>query len=158
MNLTPRPPLPSRGQYHFVFTCSQQMACFWNSWVQNWKWHYPRTYDFFRKLTICQCQEIMVLFVLHKLILQTCMHSHQVGLDVWFFDRILRLLPYFMCTYSKSSGETARMRLRWSPMWKVPKSHELAQMVYTRCPLLMGRWKIEQDMFFKIVWHYVQFW
>ena len=28
--------------------------------------------------------EIMVLFVLHKLILQTRMHSHPVRLDVWF--------------------------------------------------------------------------
>ena len=28
--------------------------------------------------------EIMVLFVLHKRILQTCMRSHPVGLDVWF--------------------------------------------------------------------------
>ena len=26
--------------------------------------------------------EIMILFVLSKLILQTCMHSHPVGLDV----------------------------------------------------------------------------
>ena len=30
------------------------------------------------------CHEIMVLFALCKLILQTCMHSHTVGLDVWF--------------------------------------------------------------------------
>ena len=29
------------------------------------------------------CHEIMVLFVLHKLILQTRMHSHPMGLDVW---------------------------------------------------------------------------
>ena len=28
--------------------------------------------------------EIMILFVLRKLILQTRMHSHPVGLDVWF--------------------------------------------------------------------------
>ena len=26
--------------------------------------------------------EVMVLFILRKLILQTCMHSHPVGLDV----------------------------------------------------------------------------
>ena len=31
--------------------------------------------------------EIMVLFVLHKLILQTRMRSHPVGLDVWFLVR-----------------------------------------------------------------------
>ena len=29
--------------------------------------------------------EIMVLFILRKLILQTCMCIHPVGLDVWFF-------------------------------------------------------------------------
>ena len=31
--------------------------------------------------------EIMALFVLHKLILQTCIRSHPVGLDVWFLFR-----------------------------------------------------------------------
>ena len=29
-------------------------------------------------------REIMVLFVLRKLVLQTCMRSHPVGIDVWF--------------------------------------------------------------------------
>ena len=59
--------------------------------------------------------EIMVLFVLRKLILQTRMRSHPVGLDVWFFGRALRLLPYFMYANSEGSGETARMcRLAWA--------------------------------------------
>ena len=50
-------------------------------------------------------------FVLRKLILQTRMRSHTVGLDVWFFC----LLPYFMCANSKGSAETARMRrLAWA--------------------------------------------
>ena len=58
------------------------------------------------------CYEIMVLFVLRKLILQTCMRSHPVGLDVWF---LVWLLIYFhtscvQTANSKSSGETARMR------------------------------------------------
>ena len=44
--------------------------------------------------------EIMTRFVLRKLILQTRMHSHPVGLDVWFFGRIRRLVPYFMCANS----------------------------------------------------------
>ena len=48
--------------------------------------------------------EIMVLFVLRKLILQTCMCSHPVGLDVWLFGWTLRLLPYFMCANSEGSG------------------------------------------------------
>ena len=30
------------------------------------------------------CHEIMVFSTLRKLILQTCMHSHPVGLNVWF--------------------------------------------------------------------------
>ena len=60
-------------------------------------------------------QEIMALFVLRKLILQTHMRSHPVGLDVGFFGRTLLLLPYFMCVNSESSGETARMRrLAWA--------------------------------------------
>ena len=57
----------------------------------------------------------MELFVLHKLILETRMRNHPVGLDVWIFGWTLRLLPYFMCANSKGSGETARMcRLAWA--------------------------------------------
>ena len=43
------------------------------------------------------CYEIMVLFVLRKLILQTRMRSHLVGLDVWCLVRP----PYFMCADSE---------------------------------------------------------
>ena len=51
--------------------------------------------------------EIMALFVLRNLILQTRMLSHPV---VYMIDfRILRLLPYFMCANSEGSGGTARM-------------------------------------------------
>ena len=58
---------------------------------------------------------IMALFVLRKLILQTCMRSHPVWLEVCFFGRSLILLPYFMCANSEGSGETARMRrLAWA--------------------------------------------
>ena len=46
--------------------------------------------------------EIMALYVLRKLILQTHMLNHPVG--------TLRLLGYFMCVNSKGSGETPRMR------------------------------------------------
>ena len=52
--------------------------------------------------------EIMALFVLRKLILQTRMPSYPVGPGL-IFDRTLRLLPYFMCANSEGSGETARM-------------------------------------------------
>ena len=48
-----------------------------------------------------QAHEIMVLFVLCKLVLQTSMRSHPVGLDVWIFGQTLRLLPYFMCANSE---------------------------------------------------------
>ena len=63
--------------------------------------------------------EIMALFILCKLILQTRMCSHPMGLDVWFFGRTLCLIPYFMCANSEGSGGTARacLILRWSPMW-----------------------------------------
>ena len=59
--------------------------------------------------TIESAHVIMVLFVLRKLILQTRMHRHPVGLENWFFGRTLRLLPYFMCANSEGSGEIAWM-------------------------------------------------
>ena len=74
----------------------------------------------------------MVLFILHKFVLQTGMCSHPVGLDVWFFGRTLHLLPYFMCANRECSGKTthaqAHLNLCWSPMW-VKESHELAQIL-----------------------------
>ena len=43
------------------------------------------------------------------------MLSHPVKLDVQFFGRTHRLLPYFMCVNSEGSNETARMRwLTWA--------------------------------------------
>ena len=64
------------------------------------------------KTSIEPYHEIMALFVLRKLILQTHMRSHPVGLDVWFFGRTIRLLSYFMCA---NSDETVRMRrLAWA--------------------------------------------
>ena len=58
--------------------------------------------------------EIMVLFVLHKLILQTHIRSHPVVLDVWF---LVGPYVYFhtLCVHSEGSGETAWMcRLAWA--------------------------------------------
>ena len=63
------------------------------------------------------CHEIMVLFVLRKLILQARMCSHPMGLDVWFLvgPFIYFILPYVMCANSQGSGETAQMcRLSWA--------------------------------------------
>ena len=60
--------------------------------------------------------ETMVLFVLRKLIFQTCMPS--TGARCLIFGWTLRLLPYFMCANNEGSGETAQIHLslRWSPM------------------------------------------
>ena len=41
-------------------------------------------WNYCQENTIEPFHEIMALFVLRKLILQTRMHSHPVGLDVWF--------------------------------------------------------------------------
>ena len=47
----------------------------------------------------------MALFILRKLILQTHMPSHPVGLDVCFL-----VSPFdFMCANSEGSGETVRL-------------------------------------------------
>ena len=53
------------------------------------------------------CHEIMVLFVLHKLIPQTCMRSHLVGLDVWF---LVRLFVFFHTSYERTAKALARLR------------------------------------------------
>ena len=53
--------------------------------------------------------EIMALFALRKLILQTRIRASS-GARCLIFGRTLRLLPYFMCANSEGSGETARMR------------------------------------------------
>ena len=54
-----------------------------------------------------QAPEIMALFVLHKLILQTRMRSHQVGLDVWF---LVGLFAYFHTTCMRTAKALARLR------------------------------------------------
>ena len=60
------------------------------------------------------CCEIMVLFVLHKLFLQTPMCSHPVGWCL-IFGQTICLLPYFMCANSEGSGETVWMsRHAWA--------------------------------------------
>ena len=59
--------------------------------------------------------EILALSVLpnyHKLILQTRMGSHPVGLEVWI---LVGPFVYFMNANSEGSGRTARMRrLAWA--------------------------------------------
>ena len=60
-------------------------------------------------------REILAHFVLRKLIFQTRMRIHPVGLDVWLFGRTLLLLPFFIRANGEGSGETVRMhRLPWA--------------------------------------------
>ena len=67
------------------------------------------------------CHEIMVRFVLRKLMLQTRMGSHPMGLDVWFFGRSAFIL--YVCEQRSlwrdcaCADAQARLSLRWSPMW-----------------------------------------
>ena len=67
--------------------------------------------------------ENMAFFVLHKLILQMCMCSYPMGLDVWFL-----VGPSSTCTsilhdckqqrlWQDCTDVQARLSLRWSPMW-----------------------------------------
>ena len=51
--------------------------------------------------------EIMGLFILHKLILQTRMRSHPVGLDVWFF---VKPFVYFHTSCVWTVKALARLR------------------------------------------------
>ena len=41
--------------------------------------------------------EIMVLFIFRKLILQMIMHSHPMGLDVWFLVGPLSTSKHYVC-------------------------------------------------------------
>ena len=80
-------------------SCKEVLLVLWKQWEH----------------TILSHLEIMTLFVLRKLILQTRKRSHPVGLDVWFFGWTLRLLPYFIYANGDDPGETARVRrLAWA--------------------------------------------
>ena len=50
----------------------------------------------------------MALFVLHKLILQTCMCSHPLGLDVWF---LVGPFVYFHTSCVRTAKVLARLRI-----------------------------------------------
>ena len=53
------------------------------------------------------CHEIMVLFVLRKLILQTLMRSYPMGLDVWF---LVGPFVYFHTSSVRTAKALARLR------------------------------------------------
>ena len=54
--------------------------------------------------------ELMALFILHKLILKTRMHSHPVGLDIYFVWSDPSSNSILHVCSSEGSGETERMR------------------------------------------------
>ena len=76
---------------------------------------YRQTVKALGSLSICtvsqsiseSCHEIMVIFVLCKLILKTCMHSHPVRLDVWF---LVRPFVYFHTLCVRTAKALARLR------------------------------------------------
>ena len=74
------------------------------------------------------CHEIMILFVLRKLILQTRMRCHPVGLDVWFLVGPLSAFLLHVCEQRDCADAQARRSLRWPPKWSVSLSRELDNM------------------------------
>ena len=68
---------------------------------KGWSIHYSSVWQFEPS------HEIMVLFVLRKRILQTCMCSHLVGLDVWF---LVGPFVYFQTSCVQTVKALARLR------------------------------------------------
>ena len=81
------------------------ISVFWLILLEwGWKWHEHNE----------PSHEIMALFILHKLILQMCMHSHPMGLDVWFF---IRPFVYFhsLCVHiAKALGDCTDAQASWA--------------------------------------------
>ena len=115
-----------RGRRLICLPLEIRLHCFpgRTSWLWRKECQRHNKCDFFQ--TVKQrlfepAHEIMVLFVLRKLILQTRMRSHPVGLDVWF---LVRPFVYFNTLYVQTAKALARPRgcagspdPCWSPMW-----------------------------------------
>ena len=87
------------------------MACHWSCASRNLRRNEPT-------------HEIIVLFVLHKLILQTCMRSHPARLDDWFLVR-----PF---VYIHTSGvRTAKALARLGGCTGSPKPSLVAYVIST---------------------------
>ena len=93
---------------------------------------------------ISPAHEIMALFVLRKLILRKCMHSHPMGLDVWF---LVRPVVYFHTLYVQTAKALARLRrCAGSPENSLVAyvistiSHELAQILAFNSACLFDLW------------------
>ena len=103
------------SDFHFVMFRSFGVRCFstLSMFHSYWTW------------IQCFCNdpshEIMVLFVFRKLILQTRMRSHQMGLDVWFWLNPSSASVLYVCEQRRlwwvCTDVQARLSLRWSPMW-----------------------------------------
>ena len=78
-----------QGEKYYIHTCK---SCFIGNLFQEWN---EPSY------------EIMVLFVLHKLILQTHMCSYPVGLDVWF---LVGPFVYFQTSCMRTAKALSRLR------------------------------------------------
>ena len=87
------------------------------------------------------CYEIMVLFVLHKLILHTCMHSYPVGLDVWF---LVGPFVYFHTLCMRKAKALARLFHPYQSQFKVSgvlyhmKWYECIHSVYHTCMTVLN--------------------
>ena len=75
------------------------------------------------------------IMVLRKLIFQTCMHSHPMGLNVQFLVWTLRLLPYLTCANSEGSGKTVQMRRRARAFPRWSNSNEHPQYMFLQKPV-----------------------
>ena len=76
------------------------------------KWRHSNLGEFMVNANFEPAQEIMVLFSLRKLILQTRIRSHPVGLDVWFF---VRCFVYFHSSCVRTAKALTRLRrLTWA--------------------------------------------
>ena len=71
--------------------------------------------NIFKENWIEPAHEIMALIVLRNLILQTCMRSHPVGLDVWFLDG-----PFVYFHTSCVQTAKALSRMHGWPGWPEP--------------------------------------
>ena len=85
----------------YYCTCMLKLHCLNNSAIFS-------GFCIFQITTVFEpSHEIMVLFVLHRLILQTHMHSHPVGLDVSFW---VGPFVYFQTLCVKTAKALARLR------------------------------------------------
>ena len=72
--------------------------------------------------------EIMVLFILHKLIFPTCMRSQPMGLDVWF---LVRPFIYFHTSWVRTAKALVRLLVRLCRCAGLPEPSLVAYVIST---------------------------